>query len=63
MFTVIDLVHELVQNVVTGELFHRLAVEEQHGFALAAGNADVGLPGLTGAVDPQPITATLMDFL
>ena len=38
-------------------------MEEQHGFALAAGNADVGLPGLTGAVDHAAHHGHLDGFL
>ena len=59
----IDLIHELIQDVVSGQLFDGLAVDEQHRLALAAGNADVCFAGFTGPLTTQPITATLMDFL
>ena len=49
----IDLIHELIQDVVSGQLFDGLAVDEQHRLALAAGNADVCFTGFTGAVDPR----------
>ena len=39
------------QQLVVGELFHGLALEEDQPAVLAAGNADVGLPGLAGTVD------------
>src|SRR5699024_10476179 len=34
-----------------GQLAHRLPMDKEDGFPLAAGDADVGLPGFAGAVD------------
>ncbi len=59
----IDLVHELIEDVVTRQLLDGLAVDKQHCLALAAGNADVGLAGLTGAVDNTAHNGHLDGFL
>ncbi len=39
------------QKLVVGQLIHLLALFEDHAPAVASGDADVGLPGFTGAVD------------
>ena len=59
----VDLLHKLIEDVLPGQFADRLAVDKEQGLALAPCDADVGFPGLAGAVDTQPMTATLMDFL
>mgnify|MGYP002513291932 CR=1 FL=1 len=39
------------QQLVVGQLFHLFAFFKNHTPAVAAGDADVGFPGFTGAVD------------
>ena len=47
----IDLLHELVEDIIPRQLPDGVAVDEQHCLALSAGNADVSLTGFAGAVD------------
>ena len=42
----IDLLHELVEDIIPGQLFDGLAVDEEDSLALAACNADIGFAGL-----------------
>ena len=47
----IDLLHELVEDIIAGQLLDGLAVDEEDSLALAACNADIGFAGLAGAID------------